>query len=94
MSTLYTMPGITGPQDRHPEAKPCYDGEGRDLGFRTLDEARTLGRASYDEESDTITVLSRAEPIERRGDPLGEEEAEYQQPEDEGIGRCERDEQE
>ena len=56
MSTLYTMPGMTGPHDAKPGACKTYDGYGRDLGMMTIDDARKLGEAEYDADTNTITL--------------------------------------
>jgi len=59
MSSLYTMPGMTGPHDRKIGAVSTYDGYGVELGMMTLEDARALGPAEYDAATDTITVTDR-----------------------------------
>ena len=58
MSTLYTLPGITGPHDVAPDARRTYGADGRDYGFcGPKDEPRASAvQEEYDSVTDTLTV--------------------------------------
>ena len=57
MSTLYTHPSFSGPHDARPGACMAYDGEGIEVGYMTLEQARKwFAHAEYDPETNTITV--------------------------------------
>ena len=64
MSTLYTIPGITGPHDLAHDARRTYGADGRDYGMLSPRERVSIpgyDREECDPATDTVTVWTTAD---------------------------------